>query len=112
MLYMQSRDKTIVMSMLELLDKINRYTKNFSNSNEFYDNEIKFDAVLMNFVILGEMVSKLSDDFKSKNNHIEWKDVKAFRNLIAHNYFGINADEVWDIVQFDLPDLKTKLDEF
>ena len=108
---MPNRDRTIVLSMIELIDKIIRYTGKFGNSNEFYEDESKFDAVLMNFVVLGEMVSKLSDDFKSKNKHIEWKDVNAFRNFIAHNYFGINADEVWDIVQFDLSALRKKLNE-
>ena len=106
---MQDRHKAIVLSMIELADKIERYTKDFNNSDTFYNDEIKFDAVLMNFVVLGEMVSKLSNDFKSENNHIEWNDVKAFRNIVAHDYFGINANEVWDIVQFDIPDLKSKL---
>jgi hypothetical protein len=42
----------------------------------------------MNFVVVGEAVSRLTDDFISKNNHIDWAKIKGLRNIIAHDYFG------------------------
>lgn len=52
---------------------------------------------------MGESVSKLSEEFKSENKNIPWNKVKDFRNLIAHDYFGIDAEEVWQIIKKHLP---------
>ena len=57
------------------------------------------------------MVSKITDTFKSENLHIEWIKINDFRNILAHNYFGIDAEEVWQIIQNDLPLLKTQIKE-
>ncbi len=56
-----------------------------------------FDAVMMNFIVIGEIVGRLSGEFKEKYNQINWKKVLGFRNIVAHNYFGIDA-EVWEII--------------
>ena len=68
-----------------------------------------FDAVMMNFIALGEAVDKLSDNFKDDNNNIEWYKINSFRNIIAHDYFGVNASEVWQIIKNHLPKLKEDL---
>lgn len=58
------------------------------------------------------MAVKISDDLKNKtSSDIDWFQIKAFRNILAHNYFGIDADEVWQIIHHNLPDLQTKLKE-
>ena len=48
--------------------------------------------VLINFVIIGEAVSRLTEKFKQKENQIPWLKIKAFRNIVAHDYFGIDAE--------------------
>ncbi len=63
----------------------------------------------MNFIILGECVGKLSDIFKEQNPKIEWRKVYAFRNIIAHDYFGIDEYEVWEIIHKHLPELRIDL---
>ena len=60
----------------------------------------------MNFIIIGEMVAKLSEEFKASHNIIEWLKIKGFRNLVAHDYFGVDAEEVWQIINNDLLILK------
>ena len=64
---------------------------------------------MMNFITLGESVGKLSELFKEKNQHIEWGKIYAFRNIIAHDYFGIDEYEVWEIIKTHLPKLKSDL---
>ena len=56
-------------------------------------------------MIIGEAVSRLSEDFKKENSQINWRQVKDFRNVIVHDYFGIDNNIVWDIIQFNLSDL-------
>jgi uncharacterized protein with HEPN domain len=63
-------------------------------------------------IVIGEMVEKLSDDFISKTGQkINWIKVKSFRNIVAHNYFGIDAEEVWQIITGSLVSLKEQLEK-
>lgn len=55
------------------------------------------------------MVTRLSEEFIEKYNFVDWYKIKGFRNIVAHNYFGIDAEEVWDIIQNHLPKLKDDL---
>ena len=67
----------------------------------------------MNFIVIGEMADKLSDDFKLKTQeNVDWLKIKSFRNIIAHNYFGVDAEEVWQIVHDYLPGLKSHVKGF
>ena len=63
----------------------------------------------MNFVVIGEMVDKLSEDFKKDHGKIEWTKIKGFRNLVAHDYLGIDAEEVWQIIKDKIPTLKSEI---
>ena len=64
---------------------------------------------MMNFVVIGEMVAKLSDEFKNSYSGVEWQKIKGFRNIVAHNYFGIDAEEVWQIIKNKIPILKSDI---
>jgi uncharacterized protein with HEPN domain len=58
------------------------------------------------------MVGKLSDELvETSKNKIDWFKIKSFRNILAHNYFGVDAEEVWQIIHDSLPKLKTQLKE-
>ena len=105
------RDFSCVLNMLESIVKIQDYSFKFKNADEFYEDTKSFDATMMNFVVIGEMVDKLSFDFLSETeNDIDWHKVKGFRNIIAHNYFGIDAEEVWQIIHGSLSELKMSLE--
>jgi uncharacterized protein with HEPN domain len=66
---------------------------------------------MMNFIVIGEMVDRISDVMKTNNPQIGWNRIKGFRNLVAHDYFGIDAEEVWQIIINDLPSLKEEIDK-
>jgi uncharacterized protein with HEPN domain len=69
-------------------------------------------AVIMNLVIIGEAATKIMDkhsDFASAHSGVPWSSMRGMRNRIAHGYFDINLDVVWDTVQIALPDLIGKL---
>jgi len=85
-------------ALLEAIDKIKEYSKDFKNADEFYHDPKSFDATMMQFILIGEVISRIDTDFKNKHNHIPWQKIKNFRNIIAHDYFGIDADEIWDIL--------------
>jgi len=66
---------------------------------------------MMNFVVIGEMVEKISEEFKRGHPAIEWIKIKGFRNIVAHDYFGIDAEEVWQIIKNKLPALKSDINQ-
>jgi uncharacterized protein with HEPN domain len=98
--------------MLEAIDKIKQYSSSFTSANDFGDDTQAFDASLMNFIVIGEMVEKLSDELIDATNHkIDWFKIKGFRNIVAHNYFGVDMEEVWQIIHDKLPKLDAQLKE-
>jgi uncharacterized protein with HEPN domain len=72
-------------------------------------------AVVMSLIIIGEAATKILDRhraFAEQHGEIEWRGMKGMRNRIAHGYFDINLDTVWDTVQTDLPLLLRQLERF
>ena len=67
------------------------------------------DAVLRNLHILSESTQRLSDALKAKHPEMDWFSIAGFRNVIVHDYLGIDLAQVWEIVKKDLPGLKDKL---
>lgn len=82
---------------LDTISKIKKFVKNIKDADSFYNDEKTFDAVLINFEITGEAVSRLTENLKEKENQIPWLRIKAFRNIVAHDYFDVDAEEVWQI---------------
>jgi len=108
---MFEKEKYNLIAILEAINKIQNYSSSFSDADEFFANEKDFDAVLMNFIIIGEMVVRMSNEFINKYNKIDWSKIKGFRNLVAHNYFGIDAEEVWQIIKDKIPALKEEIEK-
>ena len=106
---MYKNDEFNLIAILEAIEKIGEFTSAYNSADEFNENEKSFDASIMNFIVIGEMVSKLSREFKSETTQVQWSKIKDFRNLVAHNYFGIDADEVWQIIRNKLPELKKEI---
>jgi len=65
--------------------------------------------VIHHLEIIGEAASKLGAGFRAAHPMVPWPQIVAMRNVIAHEYFGIDLDEVWQVVERDLPELKQKL---
>lgn len=109
--YMPDLDTQILYSILEAIEKIEEYTDHIYDVESLDGNNQVLDASLMNFVVIGEMVAKLSEDFKNKYSDIDWNNIKSFRNIIAHNYFGIDTEEVFQIIKNDLPVLSNNIQQ-
>jgi uncharacterized protein with HEPN domain len=103
---MLDKDKAICLNILEAINKIMDITHGFSNCDDLKSNYIHFDATMMNLIVIGEMANKLSNEFKEDTAHIDWRKISALRNIIAHDYFGVDEEEIWQIIQNKLPALK------
>jgi len=103
---MSSKDKGNLLAIIDCCDKIQKFFTGLKNADEFNSNEMIFDAVLMNLITIGEAVSRINDELKVENDNVEWQKIKSLRNLIAHNYFGVDAEEIWEIINGDIAELK------
>lgn len=98
-------------ALIEAIEKIELYSKDSKDSDEFYHDQKSFDASMMQFVVIGEIISRLDEDYKNLHNEIPWQKIKNFRNIVAHDYFGIDADEIWDIINNKLLPLKDDINK-
>jgi len=105
--FLSEKDLLNLEAILESVDKIENYINGIHNSVEFYDDEKTFDSVLMNFVVIGESTAKLRKELRESHPQVSWGKIKSFRNIIAHNYFGIDAEEVWQLIHSHLLQLRT-----
>jgi len=106
---MLTKDHHCLETIVEAIDRIIEYTSGFGSADDFNNDYRNFDATMMNFVVIGEMVDKISDKFKKAHPKIEWIKIKGFRNIVAHDYFGIDAEEVWQIIKNKIPNLKIEI---
>lgn len=106
---MLTKDQHCLESILEAIDRIIEYTSGINSADDFNNDYRNFDATMMNFVVIGEMVDKISDEFKKKHPEVEWIKIKGFRNIVAHDYFGIDAEEVWQIIKTKISALKSDI---
>jgi uncharacterized protein with HEPN domain len=97
-----NKDKTSLMGIMEAIENIKNNTSSFSRADEFFQNKVNYDATMMNFIIIGEMVDRLSIQIKEKYHYIDWSKIKGVRNIIAHDYFGVDAEEIWQIAKSDI----------
>lgn len=100
-------DKKCIEEALFSINRIQEYQKAIHGKGEFSANLVTHYAILMQFIVLGESCSRMSDELKKTNPHIDWRGANDFRNFIAHDYFGVSDDVVWSVIQFHLPQLKT-----
>jgi len=90
--------------ILEAGQAIQSYLKNISYE-QFCQDRMRQSAVVREFEIIGEAVGKLPDDLRQQAPQVPWQDIKDFRNLLIHEYFGIDLQIVWNVIQDDLPAL-------
>jgi uncharacterized protein with HEPN domain len=101
------RDRQRLEDILEAIERIEKYA---SGGRATFDrDELVQTWVLHHLQIIGEAVRGPSDEIRSAHSDIPWAQIAAMRNILVHDYFGIDLDEVWAAVVRDLPQLKAKI---
>jgi len=94
-----------------ILECINRITEYTHEGKKFFLTDKKTqDAVLRNLQTLAESARRLSERLKAQRLEVDWRALTAFRNVVVHDYLGIDLEQVWQIIEHDLPDLKPKVE--
>ena len=91
--------------ILQCIEKVSGYVAGM-DAEKFSADSKTVDAVVRNLEIIGEAARCLPDDIKDGAAMIEWRKITSLRNILVHEYFGVNAQLIWDITQTKLPALK------
>jgi uncharacterized protein with HEPN domain len=94
--------------MLESISLIENYTADIGKERFLKSSQIQ-DAVIRRLEIIGEAARNMPDDFKEKHSDIPWREITGLRNILIHEYFGIDLELTWTTVKNSLPELKQKL---
>ena len=97
--------KVYLQDILEAIQKIRKYTSGLALQS-FREDTKTIDAVVRNLEIIGEGAKNVPDFIRSQHQEVEWKKISGLRNILIHEYFGINVEILWDIVQNKLNDLE------
>jgi len=87
--------------MLACIDKIYNYTE--ESKEKFFGSPLIQDAVIRNLQVLAESSQRISGDLKDIHTEIAWRDISGFRNILVHDYLGVDCDTIWSAVEKDLP---------
>lgn len=91
--------------ILTSTNKILKYSGNYSYE-ELLKDEMRIDAIIRNFEIIGEASSNIPQEIRDKYPFIEWRNISDFRNVLAHEYFGIDYEIMLEIIRDKLPELQ------
>lgn len=101
-----SRDSSLFLAdILECCHKIRRYTAGVGYE-AFQSDSMRFDAVVRNIELIGEAARQLPVEVLEEMHEIPWTKIMSMRNILAHAYFGIDSDIVWDVAINEIPRLQ------
>jgi len=96
--------------ILESIMLIQEYTRQVSKQ-EFLARTYLQDAVIRRLEVIGEAVKSLPSDFRDRHSDIPWQEIAGMRDVLIHEYFGVDLNLTWQTVKQDIPALKSKLEE-
>jgi uncharacterized protein with HEPN domain len=108
---MKKNDQVYLLHILEAIDQIREYTRDL-DYNGFLKSRLVQDGVIRQLEIIGEATKKLSQETRNRASHIPWKDMAGMRDVLIHQYFGVDLVAVWTTVEQDLPFLEQEIMEF
>lgn len=89
-------------------DKVQRYTLNMT-FEAFVADERTYDAVVRNLQIIGEAVKQIPPEVREQYPAVEWRKIAGLRDILAHAYFSLENETLWDIVQNKVPALQEQM---
>ena len=102
--------RILIADVLERINTIEEYAHGM-DSADFENDRKTQDAVIRNLEVIGEIVKRIPDDFRSDYPQVPWKKIAGMRDKLIHDYLGIDIQAVWLVVEESLPELKEEISE-
>ena len=105
-------DRPVALLLEDIWDSISKIQVYVGGEDqEAFSKDTKtVDAVVRNLEVIGEAAGRLPDEFRSRHVAVEWRKVIGLRNRIIHGYFDVDLAIIWQILESDLPVLRTAID--
>ena len=103
-------DLQFIQDILESINAAMEFVAEFDLDSFSSDRKTK-SATIRELEIIGEVASRISAAKKTEYSSVPWRLMEDFRNVLSHEYFGVNDEVVFDIVRHKLPELKVQMDE-
>lgn len=100
--------KIRIADILDCIVKIQRYTKGYT-FDDFQDDDKTIDSVLRNLEIIGEAARHVPAEIRAQHSDLPWVEMLTMRNIVIHEYHGVNLRIIWQTVKEDLPPLLPRL---
>ena len=97
-----------IQHILDAIAEIQVYTKE-ATFHTFLQNSMMHSACIRQLEIIGEAASRLSDELRRETKNIVWREIIGLRNILIHDYFGVDLNIIWEIIKNDIPKLKTQI---
>jgi uncharacterized protein with HEPN domain len=94
--------------ILECIKKIEDYTE--MDDARFMESSMIQDAVVRNLQVMAETTQRISEKIKSEHPDVEWRGIAGFRNILVHDYLGLDLEKIWEVIERRLPTLKTQIE--
>ena len=108
---MSKREVRIILKdILNEINRIERFIKDVDYET-FISDDMRYYAVIRCLEVIGEAVRQLPEEFKKNHNEIEWRKIVDLRNILIHQYFGIEPEIIWDVIKTKVPILKHFIEE-
>ena len=98
-----------IQDILKAIEKIERYVDGMTLT-KFKQNELVIDAVVRNFEIIGEASKSIPPSVQRSYPHVPWKEMKGMRDVLIHEYFGVDIKILWHTTRKNLPILQKQLE--
>ncbi len=102
---MKNGYRVYLLHILDAIKNIEEFTKGCSKE-KFIKAKIIQDSVIRNLEIIGEAAKHVPASVRKKYSSIEWKRIAGMRDILIHEYFGVDLDRVWQVLKVRLPELK------
>ena len=100
-------DRLYLLHIGEAIGRIEEYVH--GGREAFLASTLVQDAVLRNLQTLTESSQRLSDELKAQHPEVDWRGMAGLRNVLVHDYLGVDIERVWQVIERDIPELKKQI---